>query len=81
MERNWAITIGINRYRNLQQLHYAKRDAEAMQSFFHQDLHVDQLHHFSDDSPPIPQDYGDALESHPTFATVLSERNFPFSTF
>jgi len=67
---NWAITIGINRYRNLQRLHYAKRDAEAMQSFFHQDLHVDQLYHFSDDSPPIPQDYGDALDSHPTFATL-----------
>jgi|GEM_PF-1305637 len=70
MGRNWVITIGINRYRNLQRLHYAKRDAEAMQTFFHQDLHVDHLYHFSDDSPPIPQDYGDALESHPTFATL-----------
>gem|GEM_PF-5506833 len=39
-------------------IHDPKRDAEAMQSFFHQDLHVDQLYHFSDDSPPIPQDYG-----------------------
>ena len=70
MGRNWVITIGINSYRNLQRLHYAKRDAEAMQTFFCQDLHFDQLYHFSDDSPPIPQDYGDSLDSHPTFATL-----------
>lgn len=70
MGRNWAITIGINGYRNLQWLNYAKRDAEAMQSFLRQELNIQTVYHFSDDSPPIPQDYGSALDSSPTYATL-----------
>jgi len=70
MGKNWAITIGINGYRNLQRLNYAKRDAESVRDYFHQDLRFEQIYHFSDDSPPIPQDFGDALDSHPTFATL-----------
>ncbi|MBD1853196.1 SUMF1/EgtB/PvdO family nonheme iron enzyme [Cyanobacteria bacterium FACHB-502] len=70
MGRNWAITIGINGYRNLQRLNYAKRDAEAMQSFLQQELNIQIVYHFSDDSPPIPQDYGPALDSSPTYATL-----------
>lgn len=70
MGRNWAITIGINGYRNLQRLHYAKRDAEAMRSFFQQELSIQTVYHFSDDSPAIPQDYGPDLDSSPTYATL-----------
>lgn len=70
MARNWAITIGINGYRNLQRLKFAKRDAEAMRDYFQQDLTFEQVYHFSDDSPPIAQDYGEPFESLPTYATL-----------
>jgi uncharacterized caspase-like protein len=70
MGRNWAITIGINGYRNLPRLNYAKRDAEAMQSFLQQELNIQTVYHFTDDSPAIPQDYGLALDSYPTYATL-----------
>jgi hypothetical protein len=51
MNRNWVLTIGINNYRNLQALRYAKQDAEALQRFFLQDIAClpEQIYHFSDD--------------------------------
>jgi len=70
MGRNWTITIGINGYRNLQRLHYAKRDAEALRDFFQQELQIATAYHFTDDSEPIPQDYGAALDSFPSYATL-----------
>ena len=70
MGTNWAITIGINRYSNLQALNYAKRDAEAMQTYLQEDLKCQKSYHFSDNSPPIPQDYGPDLNSQPTYATL-----------
>jgi uncharacterized caspase-like protein len=63
MGQNWAITIGINGYRNLPRLNYAKRDAEVMQSFLQQELNIQTVYHFTDDSPAIPQDYGSAIDS------------------
>jgi formylglycine-generating enzyme required for sulfatase activity/uncharacterized caspase-like protein len=70
MGQNWAITIGINQYRNLQRLNFAQRDGEAMRAFFRQELGVQTVYHFSDDSPPIPQDFGPAFDSQPTYATL-----------
>jgi uncharacterized caspase-like protein len=70
MGQNWAITIGINGYRNLQSLNYAKLDAEAMQVFFRQELNIQTVYHFADDSLPIKQDYGSDLDSHPTYTTL-----------
>jgi uncharacterized caspase-like protein len=70
MGRNWAITIGINGYRNLQKLRYAERDAESVRNYFSQELCFEQVYHFSDDSPPIPQDYGAEIDSCPTYATL-----------
>ena len=71
MARNWAITIGINDYRYLQPLHYAKRDADAVRQFFTQELGFDQVYHFfTEDAPPIPQDYGPDLDSTPTSTTL-----------
>jgi len=68
--KNWAITIGINGYRNLQRLSYAQRDAEAMRDYFQREVQFEQVDHFSDDSPPIAQDYGAAFDSTPTYATL-----------
>jgi hypothetical protein len=34
MGENWAIAIGINHYRNLQSLNYAKRDAASVRDYF-----------------------------------------------
>jgi formylglycine-generating enzyme required for sulfatase activity len=53
MAKNWAIAIGINQYRFLQPLQYAKRDAEAMHRFLSQDAKFDRIFLFTDDSPPI----------------------------
>jgi formylglycine-generating enzyme required for sulfatase activity/uncharacterized caspase-like protein len=70
MGRNWAITIGINGYRYLQRLNYAKHDADAVRQLFLQELGFDGVYHFTDDSPDIPQDYGPDLESRPTATTL-----------
>jgi len=53
MANNWAIVIGINQYRFLQPLNYAKRDAEAMHSFLIQEAKFDRMFLFTDDSPAI----------------------------
>lgn len=70
MGKNWAIAIGINQYDNLQPLNYAKRDAEAMCSYFLNEVNFQQVYYFSDNSPPIQQDYGPPLNSTPTFTTL-----------
>ena len=70
MGQNCAIVIGINHYRNLQRLNYAKQDSEAIRDYVRGGLGCQPLYHFSDDSPPIPQDYGADINSHPTFATL-----------
>jgi formylglycine-generating enzyme required for sulfatase activity/uncharacterized caspase-like protein len=70
MGKNWAIAIGINGYRNLQRLNYAKRDAESVCSFFQQELAFEQVYAFTDNSPPIPTDSGPDIDSQPTYATL-----------
>ncbi|MEM9007979.1 MAG: SUMF1/EgtB/PvdO family nonheme iron enzyme [Cyanobacteria bacterium P01_F01_bin.86] len=70
MGKNWAITIGINEYRYLQRLNYAKQDADAVRQLFLQDLGFQQVYHFTDNSPDIPQDYGPDLESRPSATTL-----------
>jgi formylglycine-generating enzyme required for sulfatase activity/uncharacterized caspase-like protein len=54
MGKNWAISIGINQYDNLQPLNFAKRDAEAMAAWFREEAKFDQVFLFTEDSPPIP---------------------------
>lgn len=70
MGRNYAITIGINGYRYLQRLNYAKHDADAVRQLFLEELGFQQVYHFTDDSPDIPQDYGPDLESRPSATTL-----------
>ncbi|MDJ0734980.1 MAG: SUMF1/EgtB/PvdO family nonheme iron enzyme [Nostocaceae cyanobacterium] len=67
MGQNWAIAIGINQYYNLQDLQYAKRDAEAMQAWFEGEAKFNQVFLFTEDSKPIPAD-PQPIPSHPTFA-------------
>ncbi len=55
MGRNWAIAIGINNYYNLQPLNYAKRDAEAMVTWFQDEAKFNAVLPFTEDSPPIYQ--------------------------
>jgi len=70
MGRNWAITIGINDYSNLQPLRYAVRDATAMGDLFRQELGFEQVYHFAVGAPPIPQDYGPPIDPAPTYTTL-----------
>ena len=69
MARNWAITIGINSYRYLQPLNYAKRDADSVRQFFADELKFERVYHFAEDASPIPQDYGPDLDAVPTGTT------------
>jgi formylglycine-generating enzyme required for sulfatase activity/uncharacterized caspase-like protein len=51
MAKNWAITIGINKYDRLQQLNYAKRDAQLMHDFLVNEASFEKVFFYSDDSP------------------------------
>ncbi|MDA0268831.1 MAG: SUMF1/EgtB/PvdO family nonheme iron enzyme [Cyanobacteria bacterium] len=75
MGRNWAITIGINQYDNLQPLAFAQRDAESMRDFFQSELQTDKelgetTYHFAPDAPPIPAAGGVSMSSKPTYGTL-----------
>jgi formylglycine-generating enzyme required for sulfatase activity len=51
MAKNWAITIGVNKYARLQPLNYAKRDAQLMHDFLLNEASFEKVFFFSDDSP------------------------------
>jgi formylglycine-generating enzyme required for sulfatase activity len=53
MAKNWAITIGVNKYDRLQELQYAKRDAQLMRDFLVNEASFERVFFFSDDSPDI----------------------------
>ena len=53
MASNWAIVIGINEYRFLQPLKYAKRDAESMYGFLTEEAKFDRIFLFTDDTLAI----------------------------
>lgn len=53
MAKNWAITIGVNKYDRLQDLNYAKRDAQLMRDFLLNETSFERVYFFSDDSPDI----------------------------
>lgn len=53
MAKNWAITIGINTYSFLPSLHYAKQDAEAVQTLLQHQAEFERVFFFSDDSPAV----------------------------
>ncbi|MGC1310289.1 MAG: SUMF1/EgtB/PvdO family nonheme iron enzyme [Phormidesmis sp.] len=80
MARNWAITIGINEYPYLRSLQYATRDADAMRQLFLTELGFQQVYHFTDTSPPIPQDYGRSQASKPTYTTLRRFLNKRFES-
>jgi formylglycine-generating enzyme required for sulfatase activity/uncharacterized caspase-like protein len=70
MSQNWAICIGIDRYDNLQSLHYPKRDAEALRDFFEKEVAFEKVYFFAEDAPPIPTDFGEPIRSTPTGGTL-----------
>jgi len=65
MSKNWAISIGINQYDNLQPLNFAKRDAEAMAAWFREEAKFDQVFLFTEDSPAI--NTSPPIPTQPTF--------------
>jgi formylglycine-generating enzyme required for sulfatase activity len=70
MSQNWAICVGIDRYDNLQSLHFAKRDAEALRDFFQNEVAFEKVYFFAEDAPPIPTDFGEPIRSTPAGATL-----------
>ncbi|MBD2429863.1 SUMF1/EgtB/PvdO family nonheme iron enzyme [Fischerella sp. FACHB-380] len=74
MGRNWAIVVGINNYNNLQQLKCAKRDAEAMETWFQDEARFDAVLKFTEDSPTIYQ--VDIYKANPPIPTQPTYGNF-----
>jgi len=70
MGKNWAITIGINQYHNLQTLNFAQKDAEAMRDFFLDEINFDRVYHFTNESDPIEPVSGPPIASQSTFGTL-----------
>ena len=68
MGNNWAISIGINQYNNLQALNFAKRDAEAMAAWFREEAKFDEVFLFTEDSPPIPANT--PIPTEPTYGQL-----------
>ncbi|MGJ0607979.1 GUN4 domain-containing protein [Cylindrospermopsis raciborskii] len=75
MGQNWAISIGINHYDNLQPLKYAKRDAEAMEEWF-RTSGFNQVFLFTEDSPRIPT--SPPIVTRPTYGTLRRFLNAQF---
>lgn len=76
MGRNWAITIGINYYDNLQPLKYARQDAEAMENWFKQEANFEQVFLFTENSPNIPTN--PPIPTQPTHARFVRFLNVQF---
>ncbi|NET54449.1 MAG: peptidase C14, partial [Merismopedia sp. SIO2A8] len=66
MAKNWAISVGINTYNNLQPLKYAQQDAEAMAAWFKQEAGFDKVFVFTDESAPIDE-VNPPIPTTPTF--------------
>ena len=69
MAKNWAICVGINQYRFLQDLTCAVNDAEKMHLWLKETAKFDQTYLFTDTSPEI-DDMSEPLPSQPTFTTL-----------
>ena len=65
MGKNWAISIGINKYEFSQSLKYAQRDAQLMREFLVKEAGFEQVFFFSDGSP----DYK-GLPTRPSFVNL-----------
>jgi formylglycine-generating enzyme required for sulfatase activity len=70
MAKNWAICVGINQYRFLQDLTCAVNDAEKMHVWLKETAKFDQTYLFTDKSPEI-DDMSESFPSQPTFTTLL----------
>ncbi|TCL74656.1 SUMF1/EgtB/PvdO family nonheme iron enzyme [Rhizobium sp. BK251] len=71
MSQNLAVCIGINRYDNLKPLDYARQDAEAVSSFFSKEAGFKDVYFLAEDAPPLKSDYGQPLQSRPTFGNLM----------
>ena len=69
MAKNWAICVGINQYRFLQDLTCAVNDAEKMHVWLKETAKFEQTYLFTDTSPEI-DDMSEPLPSQPTFTTL-----------
>ncbi|MFO0302636.1 MAG: caspase family protein, partial [Pseudanabaena sp.] len=69
--RNIAIAVGINKYRNLQDLKYAKNDAQYFCDFLRQEAGFEEIWYFSDDSPAIAGNSTEPIRSN--LLTVLDD--------
>jgi formylglycine-generating enzyme required for sulfatase activity/uncharacterized caspase-like protein len=70
MAKNWAICVGINQYRFLQDLTCAVNDAEKMHLWLKETAKFEQTYLFTDKSPEI-DDMSESFPSQPTFTTLL----------
>jgi uncharacterized caspase-like protein len=72
MSEDCAIVIGINEYSDLRSLKYARNDAADMVDYFRNDLGIEHIYHFSDDSAPHYATDGSIRQTRPTYTSLLS---------
>ncbi|GBF82269.1 twin-arginine translocation pathway signal [Aphanothece sacrum FPU1] len=80
MAKNWAIAIGVNHYDNLKNLHFAKRDAEAIDIWCKHPLegNFDRVFLFTEDSPAIP--VNPPISTKPTYGSLRRFLRAQFDT-
>lgn len=71
MSENWAVCIGIDRYDNLTPLTCARHDAEAVSLFFSETATFKRVYFLADDAPQLTTDFGQPLQSRPTFGNLI----------
>jgi formylglycine-generating enzyme required for sulfatase activity/uncharacterized caspase-like protein len=71
MSKNWAICIGINKYKFVSKLRFAQRDAQKMSEFCDRTLNFEKVYYFAEDTSAIELDDGRSMEALPTFGNLM----------
>jgi uncharacterized caspase-like protein len=85
MSKNWAICIGINEYKFVGKLNYARRGAQLMAEFCRQELRFEKVFYFAEGAPDVETmpARGQVIEASPRFGNLdmflhaqFEQRNF-----
>ncbi|WP_121971466.1 SUMF1/EgtB/PvdO family nonheme iron enzyme [Leptolyngbya sp. BC1307] len=70
MSKNWAICIGINEYKYVGRLKYARADAQEMRDFCQDELGFDEVFYFAEGAPDVELPSGQSVEASPRFGNL-----------
>ncbi len=78
MSKNWAICIGINKYKYVGKLKYAQADAQKMRDFCKSELGFDEVFYFAEGASDIKLTSGHSIEASPTVGNLDSFLDIQF---